>query len=189
VDRLTAYGHSWVDGDGASDPRRTLAVLVADALGLTLDNRAVGGSRSTATADLVATRPPSPSRVVLLMTGLNDVRLLGDAGPPEVATAVRTILTAVHQAVPQALVVVVEQPHLADYSRHAPHDRGSDALVDALNATLRDVAAEHPGVLLVPVPAWDAATMLAADTVHPNDAGHAYLASAVVEAVRAAAPV
>jgi lysophospholipase L1-like esterase len=191
VDRLTAYGHSWVDGDGASDRGRTMAALVADGLGLTLDNRAVGGSGSTATAEVVVARPPSGSRVVLVMTGLNDVRLLGDdpAALAGYAAAMGTILATVRRAVPEALVVVVEQPHLVDYSWHAPHDRGSDALVDALDATLRDVAAEHPGVLLVPVPAWDAATMLAADTVHPNDAGHAYLASAVVEAVRAAAPV
>lgn len=185
---LTAYGHSWIDGDGASDPSRCLVRLAASALGLEADNRGVGGSRSTATAQLVVARPPAGSRVVLVMTGLNDVRLHGRAALAPYADAIDTILTTVRRAVPEALVVTVEQPRLVDYSRHAPHDRGSDDLVDALNATLRTVAGAHPGVLVVPVPGWDRETMLAPDTVHPDDAGHAYLAAAVVEAVRAADP-
>jgi lysophospholipase L1-like esterase len=188
VTRLTAYGHSWVDGDGASDRGRTMAALVAAELGLELDNRAVGGSASTATAALVRARPPAPGAVVLVMTGLNDGRLHGPA--PEAlaayADALDTILAVVARSAPGARLVTVEQPRLVDYSLHAPHDQGSDDVVDALNDTLRRVAAEHPGVLVVPVPGWDAETMLADDTVHPNDAGHAYLARAVVEAVRAA---
>jgi lysophospholipase L1-like esterase len=188
VGRLTAYGHSWVDGDGASGRAHTVAALVAAGLGLELDNRAVGGSGSTATAEVVRAGPPAAGGVVLVMTGLNDGRLHGPTprALEAYADALRTILVTVREAVPDAVVVTVEQPRLVDYARHAPHDQGSHDVVDLLNETLRRVAAEHPGVLVVPVPGWDAATMLADDTVHPNDAGHAYLATAVLEAVRAA---
>jgi phospholipase/lecithinase/hemolysin len=41
-------------------------------------------------------------------------------------------------------------------------------------------------VLVVEPVGWDAAAMLDADTVHPNDAGHSCLARAAVAAVTAA---
>jgi lysophospholipase L1-like esterase len=183
--RLTAYGHSWIDGDGASERARTLVALVAQALGLEADNRGVGGSHSPETAALVRARPPEPSALLLLMTGLNDARLHGDdpAALAEYGAAVDAILAELRTACPDAVVVAIEQPHLVDYSLHAPHDQGSDALVDAYNATLGQVAGAHPGTLLVRVTGWDARTMLADDTVHPNDAGHAQIARAVVDAV------
>ena len=185
---MVAYGHSWVDGDGASAAASCLAALVAAGLDLELDNRGVGGSSSTGTAALVQADPPPPATAYLLMTGLNDLRLGGDAASAllEYAAALRTILDAVRRAAPDALVVAIAQPHLLDFSLHAPHNLGSNALVDTYNNELRRVAAEYPGTVVAEPAGWDAGTMLDEDTVHPNDAGHRCLARAAVGAATAA---
>jgi lysophospholipase L1-like esterase len=186
--RMVSYGHSWVDGDGASGPESCLAARVAAGLGLELDNRGVGGSSSTGTAALVQAAPPPPAALYLLMTGLNDLRLAGDAASAleEYAAALRTVLAAFSRSAPEAPVVVIAQPHLLDFSLHAPHNLGSNTLVDSYNDGLRRVAADFPQVVVAEATAWNAATMLDPDTVHPNDAGHSCLARAVILAATAA---
>ena len=188
---LVAYGHSWVQGDGASDPSLRMVDLAAQALGLGQCNLGVGGSSTIETAALVGQQPPPPAQLYLLLTGLNDLRLRGRAREAlaRYTDALRSVLAACRSSAPDALVIAVEQPYLLDYSLYPPHDRGSDAAVDRYNAVLRRVAAEsasQSGVVVVaPVTDWDAATMLADDTVHPNDAGHAALANSVVGSVAA----
>lgn len=185
---LTAYGHSWVHGAGASRPARRLVDVSARRLACAPSNFGVGGTSSLDTAELVTREPPPVSRLYLVMTGLNDARLYG-ASPVALRSycaAVQAVFGAIARAHPAALTVAVEQPHLMDYSRHAPHDIGSDEVLDAYNARLRAVAAPLPRVVLASVTGWHASTMLAADTVHPNDAGHAQVAAAVVRAVTGA---
>ena len=185
---MVSYGHSWIDGDGASAPGARLSARVASGLGLELDNRGVGGSSSTGTAALVRADPPPPAALYLLMTGLNDLRLAGDSasGLADYAASLRTVLGAFRQAAPDALVVAVAQPPLVDFSLYAPHNLGSNTLVATYNAALRQAVATHPLAVLAEARDWDAATMLDEDTVHPNDAGHACLARAVVRVVTAA---
>lgn len=72
----------------------------------------------------------------------------------------------------------MEQPYLLDYTQRSPHDKGSDKLVDKYNDQLRLVASRYPHVVLTAVEGWDPATMIADDTVHPNDLGHRELAEA-----------
>ncbi|WP_142062762.1 SGNH/GDSL hydrolase family protein [Pseudarthrobacter sp. B4EP4b] len=185
---MVSYGHSWVDGDGASTGASCMAALVAGGLGLELDNRGVGGSSSTGTAALITADAPPAAALYLLMTGLNDLRLGGESASSlqQYADSLRTIFEAVRQASPDAVVAALAQPHLLDFSLHAPHNLGSNTLVDTYNATLRKVAGAQPGVVVVEPDGWDAASMLDADTVHPNDAGHSCLARAAVRAVTAA---
>jgi lysophospholipase L1-like esterase len=142
----------------------------------------VGGTCSTQTAELVVRAPPPASAVYVVMTGLNDARRHGPSTRAlnSYTAALHTIFRALAAAEPGALITCLEQPHLVDYSQHAPHDHGSDAEVDAYNQRMREVAGEHPRVLIAVATAWDPSTMLAADTVHPNDAGHQELARAVV---------
>ncbi|WP_219416769.1 SGNH/GDSL hydrolase family protein [Pseudonocardia nigra] len=187
MSRLTAYGHSWVQGAGASAPHRRLVDLTACSLGLLPDSRGVGGTLSTQTAELVRRVAPPPSAAYLVMTGLNDIRLRGDSRRAlhEYGSALDAVLGAVALASPAAVVAVVEQPHLLDYSGHAPHDRGTDGLVDRGNDALREVVARHAGAVAVHAEGWDRHTMLDEDTVHPNDAGHAAVAQAVAAALKA----
>ncbi|MET1085544.1 MAG: SGNH/GDSL hydrolase family protein [Arthrobacter sp.] len=185
---MVSYGHSWVDGDGASTRASCLAALVASQLGLELDNRGVGGSSSTGTAALTLADPPPPAVLYLVMTGLNDLRLGGDAPLclEQYGYALRTILGAIRQSSPEALVVALAQPYLLDFSLYAPHNLGSNALVDTYNRTLVEVAAEYPRVVLAEAADWDAGSMLDADTVHPNGAGHRCLARAAIRTATAA---
>lgn len=179
---LVSYGHSWVDGDGASSDRSSFAAVAARQLGLDVDNRAVGGSGSTATAELVASNPPPRAPLYVVMTGLNDLRLFG-ADPLALSgysAALRRILTTLRRTSPNSLTVAVAQPYLVDFSLHPPHNRGSNTLIDEYNSVLRRSCAEYSRVALAEADDWDAALMLDDDTVHPNDAGHACLARAVV---------
>jgi lysophospholipase L1-like esterase len=186
---LSAYGHSWIEGDGATHPTRTMVSQAATLTGTVPHNCGAGGSLSTDTARLVTEIPPDQARIYLVMTGLNDVRLYGsapDAGR-RYGNALDSIFGAFRAAGHEAAIVAVEQPHLRDFSRFAPHNAGSNTLVDRSNAVLRQVAADW-NVQIASVTDWDPDTMLAEDTVHPNDRGHAALAEAVAGAVGSLAP-
>lgn len=184
---LVAYGHSWVDGDGATAIHRRMVEQVAALLGLRADNRGVGGSASRHTAALVRAERPPPATAYLLMTGLNDLRLHGDDARAIDAygAAARTVVEACLAAASDATTLVLEQPPLHDYSKHAPHDRGSTALVRSYNQRLHNEVGGQRGVVMVRVADWDPATMLDDDTVHPNDFGHATIAAAAAAAYRA----
>lgn len=186
---LSAFGHSWIEGDGATHTTRTMVSRAAILTGTVPRNCGAGGSVSSDTARLVAEAAPDPAGIYLLMTGLNDVRLFGadyDAGR-RYGIALDSIFGAFRAVGPQAVIVAVEQPHLRDFSRFAPHNAGSNALVDQSNAVLRQMAADW-NVRVASVSDWDPGTMLAEDTVHPNDSGHAALANAVAGAVGFPAP-
>ncbi|MEV7605900.1 SGNH/GDSL hydrolase family protein [Paenarthrobacter sp. NPDC089322] len=182
--KLVCYGHSWVAGDGASFPGASLAAIVSRRWGLALDNRAVGGSSSTETVSLLQSAPPPVASAYILMTGLNDLRLGGDSSSSFglYSGALDTILTALGTTAPLARVFVVAQPHLLDFSRHAPHNRGSNLLIDTYNEELRRVVARYGNARVVEAMGWQPSSMLATDTVHPNDSGHACIADAVVHA-------
>jgi lysophospholipase L1-like esterase len=182
---LVAYGHSWVTGRGASNPRLCLVEIAARLMGMTPKNLGVSGSSSDHTAELVRRDGVPLAPTYLLMTGLNDARTRGE--DPEAldkyACSVRTILDACAVS-PQGWIGLVEQPPLVDYSLHPPHDRGSTAAVHAYNARLNDVASGYPQAVVVAVGEWDAASMHADDTVHPNDLGHAAIGIAIAAAMR-----
>jgi len=187
VNDLTAYGHSWVQGDGASQPERRFVDVAARTLDVVPTNLGVGGSASSDVHTLLQREPPPVSRLYLVMTGLNDARLDGasPAALESYTAALQVIFGAFYDVNPAGRTIAVEQPHLIDYSLHARHNRGSDAAIDAFNVGLRAVARRSARVVLATVTGWDPPTMLAADTVHPNDAGHGQLARAVIDAVAA----
>ena len=180
---LSAYGHSWVAGEAATSVSRGFVETAARMLGLTADNRGVGGSHGEDTAAVLSAQPVPPSSLFVVMTGLNDARRDGGsaAALARYASALQTIFDLLGRADPDSLIIAVAQPSLLDYSLHPPHDRGSNEILDAYNDELRDVAKRHFRVVIAEVDEWDPTTMLDADTVHPNDAGHAELARAVVE--------
>lgn len=181
---LAAYGHSWVVGEAASAPGRTFVALVARRLGADVENHAVGGSSCADTARLVEQDGCAAADLYVLMAGLNDARMHGSrpTGLRAYAQCLTTVLTAFRSAAPAARRVCIAQPTLLDYSRYPPHDRGSSDAVSAHNDVVRQVCRAQDAVC-VEVTGWDPATMLDADTVHPNDRGHALIASAVWSAL------
>ncbi|WP_248764178.1 SGNH/GDSL hydrolase family protein [Pseudarthrobacter sp. SSS035] len=182
---MVSYGHSWIAGDGATTAANCLVQCAARRLGFEPENRGVGGSLSTATATLLVEDPPPPASVYVVMTGLNDLRFGGESAESleRYSEALDSIFSAFHRADPDAAIVAVEQPHLVDFRLHAPYDRGSNELVDIFNEELRSVAATHRRVVVAEVEGWDSASMLDPDTVHPNDAGHNFLADVVTSAM------
>lgn len=78
-------------------------------------------------------------------------------------------------------VVLVEEPHLLDYSLSTAHPNGSDAAIDAFNRVLVQAARRFHHVRLVDPDSggWDPSTMLQADGVHPDRAGHRFMADLV----------
>ena len=186
--RLVAYGHSWVAGDGATRPERVLVDVAARQLDLEPVNLGVGGSHSVQTAELVRQRGVPDAGLYLVMTGLNDARFHGtdQTALERCAHAVRTVVGRCLDAAQDAVVVVVEQPPLVDYSRHAPHDKGSTAAVEMYNTRQRQILAGLERVVVVHIDAWDRHTMLDEDTVHPNDRGHAAVGMAIAAAYRSA---
>jgi len=184
---LLAYGHSWVAGGSASQSDRCLVSVAARLLGMASTNCGVSGSSSVQTAELVRRDGVPIGQIYLLMTGLNDARLHGQdlEALDTFAGSLRTVLDAFASTSPTARIVLIEQPPLIDYSLHPPHNRGSTTAVHAYNERLTQVAARYPQAVVVTVSAWDASLMLADDTVHPNDLGHAVIGDAVVRAHQA----
>lgn len=78
-------------------------------------------------------------------------------------------------------VILVKEPYLADYSLSTAHPNGSDAAIDAFNGVVDKLAAEFPNVVTVELNAagWDPMAFLQPDGVHPNEAGHRFIADAV----------
>lgn len=90
------------------------------------------------------------------MTGLNDARFNGTdvKALAAYADALTVIFEAFQAANPDGRIVAVEQPHLRDYSWHAPYDNGSDVAVDAYNERLREAVARYSSVVLARGDCW-----------------------------------
>jgi lysophospholipase L1-like esterase len=189
--RLVLYGHSWVAGEAATRPERRFSEVTAASLGMTPVNLGVGGSSTIDTASHVSRHSTPRADAYLLLAGLNDARLNGcdPAALDAYSTALETIVTACEAVSPNAVVLLVAQPPLLDYSGYPPHNRGSDSALAAYNQRLRVVADRHPQAVMVHVDRWEPTTMLDDDAVHPNDAGHAVLAAAAIRAYRRAVSI
>lgn len=166
---LTAYGDSITAGWGASTPARSYAALVASALGRALDTRAIGGS--TIAQQLAALQPPGAGPVILL-AGTNDMR----AGTP--LAEYRAALADMVALLPGVWVAGPLSMTPAGYAAYGPAwSHGSDAAVAAYRAATAEIA----GARYVPV-VYDPANV-AADLVHPNDAGHTQIAESFLRAL------
>ncbi|MET9018552.1 glycoside hydrolase domain-containing protein [Actinopolymorpha sp. NPDC004070] len=190
--RLLTFGHSYVAGLGASRPDRSWAATVAAHTCRPLTNRAVSGSLSAQTEEEILAAAPAfqPTDVVVVETGINDVRLYGPDPQrlSEYRSHLRTIVSHVRTAetgrpVP---VVLVADPGIAPtaWEQYAPYDKGSQQVADEYAQAVLDVAGEFPNARAEDVRgAWSPARHIAADGVHPNDAGHALIADAMQAAL------
>ena len=179
--RLAAYGHSWVAGDSASSPERRLVNIAARILDMSPVNLGVSGSSSKQTVRLVRQAGVLEAEAYLFLAGLNDARMHGQDPDAldDYTLALGSLLDACTMATPGSLVLLIEQPPLIEYRLHPPYNRGSTAAIDAYNERMRQVATRYPKAVVVRVPSWNAWSMLAEDTVHPNDLGHRTIGVAV----------
>ncbi|MGW0229847.1 glycoside hydrolase domain-containing protein [Actinopolymorpha singaporensis] len=190
--RVLAFGHSYVAGLGASRPDRAWPAIVAAQTCRPLTNRAVSSSLSAQTEEqfLLAAPDLRPTDVVVVETGINDVRLYGSDPQrlSEYRSHLRSIVSHARTAetgrpVPVALVA---DPGIAPtaWDQYAPYDKGSQEVADAYAQVVLDVAREFPNAHAVDVRGtWSASRHIAADGVHPNDAGHALIAGAAQAAL------
>lgn len=165
--RLIVLGDSVAHGAGASTPSRSWAALVAVGYGLPLINLAIDSTR-------VAEQPMptvSPGDLVVWLVGYNDSR----AATPLDAFRV-TVQRGVAQLLAQgARVVLVGGLRMskAGYEVNAPFwNHGSDTQAKAYADSVRDLAPFVDLGGFVP--------SMRADLVHPDDAGHARIAQAVL---------
>ncbi|GAB2916936.1 hypothetical protein GCM10027047_13570 [Rhodococcus aerolatus] len=183
--RLVVLGDSLTQGTGSSTPatsyvgRLAAELAVRTGRDVDVDNRAVYGAK---VADVLAHQLPpagadlATADLVTLCVGSNDA----GRTEPEVF---RERLRAAVAALPAGSVV-------GDVPEFQWGPRVPQAA--ALSQVVRDVVAEHGGLVLAPVERETTGTSirteLAGDFFHPNDRGHARIARAFLAALDALVP-
>lgn len=162
--RLVVIGDSITLGRGASDLAHGWAALVAQATGRALSTHAISGSR-------VAEQPlPSVGAgdLVVWLVGYNDMR----AGT-DLAAYRETVAAGVAQMrASGAVVIIASGLRMPDYTTHAPlWSHGSDEAAADYAEAVSDLALfVDLGGLALAMP----------DGVHPDGAGHAQIAQAIL---------
>jgi lysophospholipase L1-like esterase len=176
---LYTYGHSFVAGHGIEP----WPVAVAERLGLPLVNLGKSGDLVHQTRRLAKPHDgrPGAGDTVLVEIGLNDVRCHGD-DRAWLARFERTLdRIATRLGAHGATVHLLADPPLLDWtSPGTSAGHGSDEVWAEYHAAVRS----RPGAIDL-TPGWDRHTMICPDRVHPNEAGVAALAAAVLAGLAA----
>lgn len=171
-------GDSYTAGTGASDQAHAESCLTAAAMGWVCNVDAEGGTGFTANGHVNSrTFRPLPKRlagdreqyladVILVDAGRND------PSTSATVTAARRYLTALRTARPQARLVLIDPYFMRSTSEPNP----------ALDAFYRSEAAQLHAVVIDPIgEGWinhrSAHLVISADHLHPNPAGHRYIAA------------
>ena len=180
--RLVVYGHSMPDGGGASDVRLGYAEVAEDLTKLKLDNRSVGGTIASTTANTVAEYPAAgPRDAVVIHTGMNDIFREGEGAVELGRAAIQRILYATAKAKQRVLVLECQPSDWMD----TPPAQDLQTAYDAWNTMLREEASGQPGVnVLDTCESWDPAAYTDSPQYHPNDDGHALIAEELNELLR-----
>lgn len=180
------YGDSYTLGTGASDPSARWSTIISQQRGWREFNPSVNGlgfvnNRTTVGAgdlpdQIIGQRPD----IVFVTMGLND-NFSYDRDPARIRTAIRTDLTRLHDALPDARIIVVE-PFW--YTAERP------ASVDVIIGWVREDAADIGADWIGGASRWldghyaaDADSWMAADGLHPNDTGYAEMAARMEDAL------
>ena len=174
IENLVVYGHSMPEGGGASDPSEGYAALAAETLGLTLVNRAQGGSgAANATLAMQGDRPAGAEDAVVLHTGMNDIFRRGAAAVGRGRQAVRSFLSGTTEAGRRVVVLECQPGSWAD----TPPGRDLQSAYEAWNVMLREEAAAWPDVKVMDIcEIWNPRRFTSVERYHPNDEGHARMA-------------
>lgn len=174
---VVAYGHSFIAGvpyEGSAWP-----ALLAHDLGRPLIDHGHGGDLADGCLSRVGAGRPVPADhdIVVFECDLNDVRRYGTDGR-HLKVFERSLRAALGR-LRHGRLVVVEDPAIMAWSRYRPFDHGSPAALSRYNNIIeRNLPT---GARLVRVAAWDPASMVGADGVHPNDTGEAAIVAAVAD--------
>lgn len=174
--RLVCYGDSITTGHGASTPAHAYAALVAAAMGYTLDNRGIDGSRIVEQLQIIA--PVHPPDVALLLSGYNDMR----NGTELAIYRARLVRAASRLTSAGATLYLGDCLRMteAGYAAYAPSgNHGSEQIVADMNAIIRTM----PARIVRASAAYDPMNV-DSGLVHPNDEGHAQIAGAFLKAMR-----
>jgi lysophospholipase L1-like esterase len=174
IENLVVYGHSMPKGGGASEPSQGYPVLAAEALGLTLINRAEGGSgAANATLTMEGERPAGSDDAVVLHTGMNDIFRRGAAAVGRGRQAISSFLEGTAEAGRRVIVLECQPGSWAD----TPPGHDLQAAYEAWNAMLREEVAESPDVEVMDIcEIWNPRRFTNVERYHPNDDGHARMA-------------
>ena len=169
---LIAYGHSYL----AADP--SYAQAAAGKLGLGFVRRAKRGAKIAQVDNWAHVGPwhwqPAQSDLVLLDATINDV---GITALPTFQRHLRSILDTITNG---PAIVVLMAPVPVRLARAGP------ARIAPYQAIIRAELVHYPNTVLADASNhWNPETDIGPDGVHPNDAGRALLAEAVITAVHA----
>jgi len=141
--------------------------------------KGVSAALAADTAKVVLKFKVEPTDVAVIETGLNDVRMSGAS--PDAVLRYGQDLTSMLEHLKSIPVVLVVEPGIAaaGWPKYAPFDKGTPAALATYDTKLAEVAAEFPNASVVDVRSTWSAGDTAVDMIHPNDAGHAVIASAV----------
>lgn len=151
-----------------------------------------GSLAATGTQATGASGPPSswlvnyaivPHTITGLSAGAHTVRLI-HTGAGGDQMYVDGFITP--SSTPPTVVLVVD-PYITDWAGGAPYNVGSNAIADQYATAAYELAAQFPAghvVVADPRGRWDAASMIGADGVHPNDVGASILAKTVADTMK-----
>ncbi len=179
--RLVVFGHSMPEGGGASDRSRAYPVLVAEATGLRLVDRAEGGTIAATAAVAMESSPPvSEGDVVVIHTGMNDIFRRGAEAAEIGREAISRLLSGTADASRRVVVLECQPTSWLD----TPPGIDLQAAYEAWNAMVaEEVAASSDVALLDTCATWEPDSYTDAAKYHPNDDGHALIARELTAAL------
>lgn len=163
------YGDSYTAGTGASDPSLRWSTRIAAERGWREVNPSVNGlgfvtNRDAQRGDLVTQIIDVEPDVVIVTMGLNDVFSF-DAASAAIERQISRDLTRLREELPDARLVVVEP-----FWYTAERPEALETIIGWVERAAADVGADHIGG----ASRWiqGRAGEMAADGLHPNDAGY-----------------
>lgn len=173
-------GDSYTSGTGAANPLHRWTTKLSEDLGWSETNLGNGGTGyfnqggTTNYAGVVQEAVDANPAVVVVSGGRNDVGF----GAQRFTPAVADFFSALRGGLPNATVIVTS-PIYDD-------DAGPDAVAELAAAVKANAEAAGATYVDIGEPLLGHPELVAADGVHPNDAGHAAIYAAVRQAVAAA---
>ena len=182
---IVFIGDSWTVGSGATSAGNRFTTLLANRLGMVEKNFGVGGAGFTrpntflaqvnnANSQMTAAEK-ADTNIVLILGGVNDLRLMSETTLDAYAAAVRTCVWRACEVFPNATVVLAQATQTMDTT--ATHtqmnwiDTADRIIMQSISSNKCVRILHHIGTLLRGMAAY-----YQSDKLHPNNTGHQILA-------------